>query len=75
MFWVGVCLGLGLIGVEISMVVGNFVGVILGLGWVSWGGRKWVKGLVLVEGRGSVAYPNFFLEIPSNFGNYPHISV
>lgn len=29
-FWVGVCLGLGLIGVEISMVVGIFVGVIFG---------------------------------------------
>ena len=31
-FWVGVCLGLGLICVEISMVVGIFVGVILGSG-------------------------------------------
>lgn len=30
MFWVGVCLGLGLICVGISMVVGIFVGVILG---------------------------------------------
>ena len=28
MFWVGVCLGARLIGVEISMVVGIFVGVI-----------------------------------------------
>ena len=49
MFWVGVCLGLGLICVEISMVVGIFVGVILGSG-VDWLG--WLKGLVLVEGRG-----------------------
>ena len=31
-FWVWVCLGLGLICVEISMVVGIFVGVILGSG-------------------------------------------
>ena len=30
MFWVGVCLGLGLINVGISMVVGIFVGVRLG---------------------------------------------
>lgn len=30
MFWVGVCLGARLIGVEISMVVGIFVGVIWG---------------------------------------------
>ena len=28
MFWIWVCLGLGLICVEISMVVGVFVGVI-----------------------------------------------
>ena len=37
-FWIWVCLGLGLIGVEISMVVGNFVGVILGSGldWLEW---------------------------------------
>lgn len=27
-----------------------------------------------VVGRGCLAYPNFFLEIPSNFGNYPHFS-
>ena len=32
MFWVWVCLGLGLICVEISMVVGIFVGEILGSG-------------------------------------------
>lgn len=32
MFWVWVCLGLRLIGVEISMVGGIFVGVILGCG-------------------------------------------
>ena len=32
MFWVGVCLGLGLICVGISMVVGIFVGRFLGVG-------------------------------------------
>ena len=64
-------MGLGLICVEISMVVGNFVGEILGVGLVRW---KCVKGLILVEGRGCLAYPIFFLETPSNFGNYPHIS-
>lgn len=60
MFWVWVCLGLGLINVGVSMVVGIFVGRFLGsgsvfLGWlgVDW---KWVKGLILwwfwVVGRG-----------------------
>ena len=34
MFWVWVCLGLGLINVEISMVVGIFVGRFLGVGGV-----------------------------------------
>ena len=34
MFWVGVCLGLRLIGVEISMVVGVLWGEILGSGLV-----------------------------------------
>ena len=38
MFWIGVCLGLGLICVGISMVVGIFVGVILGVG-VDWLGE------------------------------------
>ena len=33
-FWIWVCLGFGLICVEISMVVGIFVGVILGCGLV-----------------------------------------
>ena len=51
-FWVGVCLGLELICVETSMVVGIFVGVILGSGLVRLGwlevGWKWLKGLVLV---------------------------
>ena len=32
MFWVGVCLGARLICVEISMVVGIFVGRFLGVG-------------------------------------------
>ena len=34
MFWVWVCLGLGLINVGISMVVGVFVGRFLGVGGV-----------------------------------------
>ena len=43
MFWIGVCLGLGLICVEISMVVGIFVGVILGVwGLCYWGRWEWV---------------------------------
>ena len=40
MFWVGVCLGLGLICVEISMVVGIFVGVRLGCIEVGGSGLK-----------------------------------
>ena len=65
MFWVWVCLGVGLINVGISMVVGIFVGRFLGggdvfLGWlevvekvgivVVLGGRAWVSSL-----------PKFFL--------------
>ena len=65
MFWVWVCLGLGLICVGISMVVGIFVGRFFGewgvfLGWlevvekvgivVVLGGRAWVLSL-----------PKFFL--------------
>lgn len=45
MFWIWVCLGLGLICVEISMVVGIFVGVWVRLVGV---GGKWLKGLILV---------------------------
>ena len=60
MFWVWVCLGLGLINVGISMVVGVFVGEILGVGGVLVGwlevaqrvdfggvgcGRAWVSSL------------------------------
>ena len=42
MFWVGVCLGVGLINVGISMVVGIFVGEIFGVrdllvGWLEVG--------------------------------------
>lgn len=52
MFWVWVCLGLGLICVEISMVVGIFVGVRLGvrLGWLGEleVAQNLLKGLVLV---------------------------
>ena len=49
-----------------------------GVGMCWWGGWKWVKGLILVGlvavGRGCLAYPNFFLENVSIFGNYPHFS-
>ena len=52
MFWVGVCLGVGLINVGISMVVGIFVGRFLGVGvgFLELGvvGGKWLKGLILV---------------------------
>lgn len=43
MFWVGVCLGLGLISVGISMVVGIFVGRFFGVGVRFFGGSwEWV---------------------------------
>ena len=52
MFWIGVCLGLELICIGISMIVGIFVGVILGVGLVRLGKLKGaqnlLKGLVLV---------------------------
>ena len=46
MFWVWVCLGARLICVEILMVVGIFVGKILGagllcVGWVENGSKGW----------------------------------
>ena len=51
MFWIWVCLGLGLICVGISMVVGIFMGEILGVGYVLVGELEVVqnllKGLVL----------------------------
>ena len=51
MFWIWVCLGLELICVEISMVVGIFVGRFLGVGDLLVGelevGWKWLKGLIL----------------------------
>ena len=43
MFWVWVCLGLGLICVGISMVVGIFVGRFGGGGLYYWGRWEWVK--------------------------------
>ena len=60
MFWVWVCLGVGLICVEISMVVGIFVGRFLGVGdyitKVGGGGLEVVERLILVRlvvvGRG-----------------------
>ena len=56
MFWIWVCLGLGLINVGISMVVGIFVGEILGVGYVLVGELEggWKVGIVgfWVVGRG-----------------------
>ena len=75
MFWALVCLGLGLICVGISMVVGIFVGRFLGvgsmfLGWlevvekvgivVVFGGRAWVSSL-----------PKFFLGKYFHFWKLP----
>ena len=51
-FWVWVSLGLGLTCVGISMVVGVFVGRFWGFSWVGGVAGKWLKGLILVEGRG-----------------------
>ena len=47
-FWVGVCLGVELINVGISMVVGFLWGDFWGLGVYWLGGWKWLKGLILV---------------------------
>ena len=75
MFWVGVCLGLELICVGISMVVGIFVGEIFGggdllVGWLKvvkrvdfggvLGGRAWVSSL-----------PKFFLGNSFQFWKLP----
>lgn len=52
MFWVWVCLGLGLICVGISMVVGIFVGEWVGIDWSGSGlikvAQNLLKGLILV---------------------------
>ena len=65
MFWVWVCLGLGLINVGISMVVGIFVGVRVGSGLVLVGELEVVEkvGIVVVfGGRAWVSsLPKFFL--------------
>ena len=53
------------------MVVGIFVGEILGAGYVLVG---WLEGLVLLGRAWVSSLPIFFLEIPSIFGNYPHFS-
>ena len=75
MFWVGVCLGVGLICVGISMVVGIFVGRFLGVGVVRLGelevaqrvdfggvgcGRAWV-----------ISLPIFFLGKYFHFWKLP----
>ena len=79
MFWVGVCLGLGLICVEISMVVGIFVGVILGSGGyiieVGGGGLK-VAQRVDFGGVGCgrawvISLPKFFLGKYFHFWKLP----
>ena len=65
MFWVWVCLGLELICVEISMVVGIFVGVILGSGLVRLGELKGTRRVGIVGVCGGRAWvsslPIFFL--------------
>ena len=58
-------MGLGLICVGISMVVGIFVGEILGVG-LDWlgevvGGSKWLKWLVLLGRAWVSSLPKFFL--------------
>ena len=57
-FWVWVCLGLGLICVGISMVVGIFVGRFWGSGVVR---GKWVKALGLLGRAWVISLPKFFL--------------
>ena len=80
-------LDLGLFGGKANMCWnfnggGSFCGEIFGVGGyiIEVGGsglevaqRVDFVGLVVV-GRGWVAYPNFFLENISIFGNYPHFS-
>ena len=58
MFWIQVCLELELICIGISMVVGIFVGEILGVGYVLLG---WLEGLVLLGRAWVSSLPIFFL--------------
>ena len=67
-FWVWVCLGLELICVGISMVVGIFVGEILGVGYVLVG---WLEGLVLLGRAWVSSLPNFFLGNSFQFWKLP----
>ena len=68
MFWVGVCLGARLICVGISMVVGIFVGEILGAGYVLVG---WLEGLVLLGRAWVSSLPIFFLGNSFQFWKLP----
>ena len=47
-------------------------GCVIGVG--ESGGKGWDCGGFWVVGRGCLAYPIFFLENISIFGNYPHFS-
>ena len=68
MFWVWVCLGLGLICVGILMVVGIFVGEILGAGGVLVG---WLERLVLLGRAWVSSLPIFFLGNSFQFWKLP----
>ena len=78
MFWVWVCLGLGLINVGISMVVGIFVVGFLGVGVYWLGGWKWLKTFSRVDfcgvgcGRAWVSsLPKFFVGNSFHFWKLP----
>ena len=74
-FWVGVCLGARLIGVEISMVVGIFVGEIWGVRW-GWLGEWKMAQRVGIGGVGCgrawvISLPKFFLGNSFHFWKLP----
>ena len=79
MFWVGVCLGVGLICVGISMVVGVFVGRFLGVGdyiiEVGGSGLEVAQRVGIVGVLGGRAWvsslPNFFLGNSFQFWKLP----
>ena len=70
-FWIWVCLGVGLICVGISMVVGVFVG--WGCGFLELGvvGGKWVKALVLLGRAWVISLPKFFVGNSFHFWKLP----
>ena len=71
MFWIWVCFGVGIDKRWNFNGCGDFCGGDFG-GWSGLVG--WLEGLVLLGRAWVSSLPIFFLEIPSNFGNYPHIS-